>query len=121
MTVEATNIGAGELPFGYGAHPYLTVGEATVDEVAVTVPAASYLEVDDRLLPTKISPVDGTVYDLRRGPVLGSVSLDTAMTDLCPRSRRALAGEARARRPLRRVVGRRDDAMGADLHRRAEP
>ena len=60
MTVEATNIGAAELPFGYGAHPYLTVGEATVDEVAVTVPAASYLEVDDRLLPTKISPVDGT-------------------------------------------------------------
>ena len=82
MTVEATNIGAGELPFGYGAHPYLTVGESTVDEVAVTAPAASYLEVDDRLLPTKISPVDGTVYDLRRGPVLGSASLDTAMTDL---------------------------------------
>src|SRR4029453_3335072 len=27
VTVEATNIGAGELPFGYGAHPYLTVGE----------------------------------------------------------------------------------------------
>lgn len=82
VTVEATNIGAGELPFGYGAHPYLTVGESRVDEVAVIVPAASYLEVDDRLLPIKISSVDGTVYDLRRGPVLGSVSLDTAMTDL---------------------------------------
>ncbi len=82
VTVQATNIGTSELPFGYGAHPYLTVGEATVDEVAVTVPAASYLEVDDRLLPTKISNVDGTAYDLRRGPVLGSVSLDTAMTDV---------------------------------------
>ena len=86
VTVEATNIGAGELPFGYGAHPYLTVGEATVDEVVVTVPAASYLEVDDRLLPIKISPVDGTVYDLRRGPVLESLSLDTAMTDLARES-----------------------------------
>jgi aldose 1-epimerase len=82
VTVQATNLGVGELPFGYGAHPYLTVGETTVDEVAVTVPAASYLEVDDRLLPIKISPVDGTVYDLRRGPVLESLSLDTAMTDL---------------------------------------
>jgi aldose 1-epimerase len=82
VTVEATNIGADTLPFGYGAHPYLTVGESTVDEVAVTAPAASYLEVDDRLLPIKISSVDGTVYDLRRGPVLGSVSLDTAMTEL---------------------------------------
>jgi aldose 1-epimerase len=82
VTVEATNMGAEELPYGYGAHPYLTVGEATVDEVAVTVPGASYLEVDDRLLPVKISPVDGTAYDLRGGRVLGSVILDTAMTDL---------------------------------------
>jgi aldose 1-epimerase len=82
VTVEATNIGSDELPFGYGAHPYLTVGESTVDDVSITVPAGSYLEVDDRLLPTKISPVDGTIYDLRPGPVLGSTSLDTAMTDL---------------------------------------
>jgi aldose 1-epimerase len=82
VTVEATNIGADELPFGYGAHPYLTVGESTVDDVSLTVPAGAYLEVDDRLLPTKISPVDGTLYDLRPGPVLGSTSLDTAMTDL---------------------------------------
>ena len=83
VTVEATNIGTTELPFGYGAHPYLTVGESTVDEVTLTVPAASYLEVDDsRLLPLKLSPVDGTTYDLREGRVLGSMSLDTAMTDL---------------------------------------
>jgi aldose 1-epimerase len=83
VTVEATNIGTTELPFGYGAHPYLTVGESTVDEVALTVPAASYLEVDDdRLLPLKLSPVAGTAYDLREGRLLGSMSLDTAMTDL---------------------------------------
>jgi aldose 1-epimerase len=86
VQVQATNIGDGELPFGYGAHPYLTVGESTVDEVAVTVPAESYLEVDDRMLPVKISPVDGTVYDLRSGPVLGSVNLDTAMTGLARNS-----------------------------------
>jgi aldose 1-epimerase len=82
VTVEATNVGDSELPFGYGAHPYLTVGESTVDEVALTMPVASYLEVDDRLLPIKISPVDGTAYDLRHGPLLGSLILDTAMTDL---------------------------------------
>jgi aldose 1-epimerase len=83
VTVEASNVGTADVPFGYGAHPYLTVGEATVDEVALTVPAASYLEVDDdRLLPLKLSPVEGTAYDLREGRVLGSMSLDTAMTDL---------------------------------------
>jgi aldose 1-epimerase len=82
VRVEATNLGPEELPFGYGAHPYLTVGEWTVDEVALTVPAASYLQVDDRLLPVKISSVADTTYDLRSGPVLGSVNLDTALTDL---------------------------------------
>jgi aldose 1-epimerase len=82
VTVEATNVGDNELPFGYGAHPYLTVGESTVDEVALTMPASSYLEVDDRLLPIRVSPVDGTAYDLRQGPLLGSLILDTAMTDL---------------------------------------
>jgi aldose 1-epimerase len=83
VTVEATNAGTTDLPFGYGAHPYLTVGESTVDEVALTVPATSYLEVDDdRLLPLKLSPVEGTAYDLREGRVLGSMSLDTAMSDL---------------------------------------
>ena len=70
-TVQATNIGDREFPFGYAAHPYLTVGEATVDEVELTVPAGSYLEVDDRLLPVRVSPVDRTPSDLRSGRVLG--------------------------------------------------
>jgi aldose 1-epimerase len=82
VTVQATNFGDLDVPFGYGAHPYLTVGESVVDEVALTVPAGSYLEVDERLLPVRVSPVAGTPYDLRSGPTLGLLSLDTAMTDL---------------------------------------
>jgi aldose 1-epimerase len=71
VTVEATNLSPGDLPFGYAAHPYFTVGEAEVDEVEVTMPAASYLEVDDRLLPLRISPVTGTDKDLRAGTAAG--------------------------------------------------
>jgi aldose 1-epimerase len=82
VTVEATNIGDREVPFGYGAHPYLTVGESVVDEVNLTVPAESYLEVDERLLPVRVSPVAGTDTDLRSGRTLGPVNLDTAMTNL---------------------------------------
>ena len=82
VTVSATNIGDRDVPFGYAAHPYLSVGEAQVDDVAVTVPASSYLEVDDRLLPVKISPVEGTEADLRGGAPLGTTVLDTAFTDL---------------------------------------
>jgi aldose 1-epimerase len=82
VTIEATNVGDVEVPFGYGAHPYLTVGESVVDQVGLTVPAASYLEVDERLLPVRVLPVAGTDKDLRSGPGLGALNLDTAMTDL---------------------------------------
>ena len=82
VSVRATNIGSSDVPFGYACHPYLTVGEETVDEVSVTLPAASYLEVDDRLLPVRVSPVDGLEQDLRSGAPLGSTNLDTAYTDL---------------------------------------
>lgn len=82
VDVAATNVGDGEVPFGYAAHPYLTVGESVVDEVEVTVPAAAYLEVDDRLLPVEVVSVAGNPQDLRSGRPLGSVVLDTAFTDV---------------------------------------
>jgi aldose 1-epimerase len=82
VVVHATNIGKTDVPFGYAAHPYLSVGEAAVDDVSVTVPASSYLEVDDRLLPLRVSPVEGTENDLRSGAPLGTTVLDTAFTDL---------------------------------------
>jgi aldose 1-epimerase len=82
VEVAVTNIGDGPVPFGYAAHPYLTVGEQTVDEVSLTLPAGRYLEVDDRLLPVELRPVIGTSYDLRSGDPLGEVNLDTAFTDL---------------------------------------
>ena len=84
VTLEATNAGAVDVPFGYGAHPYLTVGERTVDEVRVTLPAATRLEVDDRMLPVALSPVDGSGLDLRDGAPIGDRVLDTAYTDLAP-------------------------------------
>ena len=82
VTLEVTNVGGTDVPFGYGAHPYLTVGETAVDEVRVTLSAASRLEVDDRLLPVVVSPVDGTEVDLRDGALVGERVLDTAYTDL---------------------------------------
>ncbi len=82
VRVSAENLGQADLPFGYAAHPYLSVGEGVVDEVTVTIPAASYVEVDDRLLPVAVSPVDGTPQDLRTPTRLGDLNLDTAYTDL---------------------------------------
>ena len=81
----ATNIGSKPFPFGYGAHPFISVGEDAVDEVTLEVPAASYLEVDERLLPVRISPVVGTEKDFRSPHTLAQVKLDTAFTDLARR------------------------------------
>lgn len=82
VDVAATNIGSTPVPFGYGAHPYLTVGESTVDKVALTIPASAYLDVDDRLLPVAVLDVAGTAYDRRTGGLLGDRLLDTAFTRL---------------------------------------
>ncbi|GAA2103310.1 aldose 1-epimerase family protein [Microlunatus panaciterrae] len=82
VDVQASNLGTEPTPFGYAAHPYLTAGESTVDELAVRLPADRYLEVDERLLPIAIHPVDGTVFDLRAGDPLGQLNLDTAFTGL---------------------------------------
>ena len=52
------------MPFGYGAHPYLTVGEETVDEVELTIPAERRTStVDDRLLPVAVLQVEGRPED----------------------------------------------------------
>ncbi len=82
VEVAAANIGATTLPFGYGAHPYLTVGEESVDDVDLTIPAASHLEVDDRLLPVVVLDVTATEYDRRAGGRLDDQVLDTAFTGL---------------------------------------
>lgn len=82
VEVLARNTGPVPVPFGYAAHPYLTVGEEVVDEVSVTLPADTFLEVDDRLLPVRRSAVQGRSEDLRSGEPLGGRVLDTAFTDL---------------------------------------
>jgi aldose 1-epimerase len=82
VTVAAENVGDRPVPFGYAAHPYLTVGEQTVDEISVAVPADSYLQVDDRMLPVGLQEVGGHAEDLRSGKPLGPVTLDTAFTEL---------------------------------------
>lgn len=82
VEVRARNTGDRAFPFGYGAHPYLTVGEPSVDDIRLTVPATSYLEVDDRMLPTQVSPVAGTDLDWSSGRLVADARLDTAFTGL---------------------------------------
>jgi aldose 1-epimerase len=82
VTVAARNVGSAPAPFGYGAHPYLAIGDTEVSDVRLRVPAGSRVEVDDRQLPAAVHAVDDTEYDFRDERVVGSTDLDTAYTDV---------------------------------------
>jgi aldose 1-epimerase len=78
----ATNLGPDPCPYGAGAHPYLTLGTSTVDELVLTAPAGRVLVSNERGLPTGSESVDGTEFDFRAGRQIGETRLDNAFTDL---------------------------------------
>jgi aldose 1-epimerase len=83
VTTTALNLGEGEAPYGYGAHPYLAIADTPVAEVALEIPAATYLETDhERQLPVATHPVEGSPFDFRTGRPIGDLALDTAFTGL---------------------------------------
>ncbi len=82
VRTTVTNVGSDACPYGSGAHPYLTVGTATVDPVVLRVPGRTMLESDDRGLPIGTASVDDTEYDFREPRPIGSTKLDNAFTDL---------------------------------------
>ncbi|TDD60577.1 aldose epimerase [Kribbella antibiotica] len=80
VTAGATNVGAGAAPYGYGTHPYLSVGRK-IDECVLEFSASQRLEVSpDRLSPTGLTPVTGTAYDFGTGRVIGELDIDNAFT-----------------------------------------
>ena len=70
-----------DAPFVLGAHPYLRLGELPSEELTLTVPAATRLVADERLIPRSSEPVSGDT-DLRRGRTVGDLDIDVSMTDL---------------------------------------
>jgi aldose 1-epimerase len=59
----ATNVGTVECPNGSGAHPYLTLGTATIDHLILRVPARAIRRSDERGIPVGKEAVEGTEYD----------------------------------------------------------
>jgi aldose 1-epimerase len=78
VTHGAVNHGDRRVPYAVGSHPFLRVGETPVEELQLTVAAATYFDVDERLNPIAERPVDGTRFDLRTGARVGDLQLDTA-------------------------------------------
>ncbi len=82
VRTTATNVGAATCPYGSGAHPYLTLGADTVDDVLLQVPARTALRSDERGIPVGTVAVDGTELDFRSARRVGEAKLDNGFTDL---------------------------------------
>ena len=82
VRTTTTNLGSERCPYGRGAHPYLTLGTATIDQLFLTLPARTVLQSDQRGLPNDMKAVEGTGYDFRQPRRIGSIVLDHAFTDL---------------------------------------
>jgi aldose 1-epimerase len=83
VAITARNRGSRAAPYGTGSHPYLTVRSPSVDDCELSLPAASWLPVDDRGIPVgSPASVEGTPYDFRRPRVIGSTRLDHSLTRL---------------------------------------
>jgi len=82
VRTTATNIGSDACPYGSGAHPYMTLGTATINRLELRAPARTVLQSDERGLPIDAQTVEGTEYDFRKFRRIDSTVLDHAFTDL---------------------------------------
>ena len=70
------NVGGEDAPVALGTHPYLKIGDVPTGDLVLRLAASSHIDVDDRLNPVGVTPVDGTGYDLRDGARVGDLDLD---------------------------------------------
>jgi galactose mutarotase-like enzyme len=82
VTTTARNLGRENCPYGAGQHPYLTLGTPTIDRLRLQIPGRVVEFSDERGLPVRSAPVEGTEYDFRAGREIGETVLDNAFTEL---------------------------------------
>lgn len=56
VQASAGNIGQEPVPFGFGFHPWIHPGAERIDQAQLLIPAHTWLEPDDRLIPQAIRP-----------------------------------------------------------------
>lgn len=79
--VVTTNLSGTAAPYGIGFHPWLSPGDAAVDDCTLRVDATSQVTNDERLLPTGTRPLAGA-EDRRTPQPLAGVALDDAFVDV---------------------------------------
>lgn len=89
FVISATNVGDAAAPYAAGWHPYFRLGDAPIDGLELTVPAAHCIVTDHRLLPlagaAAFSPVAaGPMPDFRQARRLGAAVLDGCYANALP-------------------------------------
>jgi aldose 1-epimerase len=82
VTHTVRNVGSACAPVAVGAHPFLAIGDVAADTLTLTVSADHHIDVDDRLNPVGVTPVQGTDWDLREGRLVATLNLDDAWSGL---------------------------------------
>jgi len=113
IRATATNIGHRTAPYGYGAHPYFSVGSPTVDDDVLCVPARSYFLSDANLHPQLPAvPVDASPFDFRQPKPVGAVELDVTYTGLSRDDEGRTAVRLSSRDGTRAITCTYDEAIG---------
>jgi aldose 1-epimerase len=82
VTQTATNHSATPAPYQTGAHPYPYIDGLITADLEIKVPASHWWQVDDRLLPIGVVPVEGTLQDARQWRRLGDYCIDNGFVHL---------------------------------------
>lgn len=82
VRLTATNKGMARCPYGAGAHPYLKLGDGSVDSLLLRVPAHTVLHGNEQGIPVRAEGVKSTPFDYREPRPIGNTVLDHAFTDL---------------------------------------
>ncbi len=80
VRTTSRNVGDRACPYAVGFHPWLSAGDAMLDECTLTLDATHRFVTDDRLLPIAEEEVAGTPYDFREPRRLEALVLDDAFT-----------------------------------------
>ena len=83
VRTTATNVGPDRCPYGAGAHPYPDPRHARGRLAGPgPVPGRTVLESDERGIPVRAGPVEGTEFDFVEPRPVGPTRLDHRFTDL---------------------------------------
>ncbi|GAB76523.1 aldose 1-epimerase [Austwickia chelonae] len=81
VRLRTRNQGERTAPYGVGFHPWLSPGDASIDECGLQIDADTWVETDDRLLPVRETQIPAHL-DFRRPRRLGPTVIDDGFVDL---------------------------------------